>query len=117
MNNAYLCRETGQIFYTSEMGDSDDLPEDIDDVEKYIAIPHKNDLDLGKALVFEFVSEYLPEELERVYSIFRRKGAYSRFKDLLASKGALEDWYKFEDQRQKDALKRWCRDNGIEIED
>jgi len=117
MNNAYLCKETGEIFYTSEMGDSDDLPEDIEDLEKYIAIPHKNDLDLGKALVFEFVSEYLPEELERVYSIFRRRGAYSRFKDLLASKGALEDWYEFEDQRQKDALKRWCRDNDIEIKD
>ena len=31
MHNAYLCNETGQIFYTSEMGDSDELPEDIDD--------------------------------------------------------------------------------------
>jgi hypothetical protein len=54
MHNAYLCKETGQIFYTSELGDSDELPEDIDDTEKYITIPHKNDLELGKALVFEF---------------------------------------------------------------
>lgn len=75
MHNAYLCKETGQIFYTSEMGDSDELPEDIDDPEKYISIPHKNELDLGKALVIEFTSEYLPEELDRVYSIFRSKGA------------------------------------------
>ena len=115
MHNAYLCKETGEIFYTSEMGDSDELPEDIDDPEKYIAIPHKNELDLGKALVLEFTSTYLPEELEKVYSIFRRKGAYSRYKDLLESKGALEDWYKFENERQELALKEWCRENNIEI--
>ena len=116
MHNAYLCKETGEIFYTSEMGDSEELPEDIDDPEKYIVIPHKNELDLGKALVIEFTSEYLPEELDRVYSIFRRKGAYSRYKDLLESKGVLEEWYKFENERQKVVLKEWCRENNIEIE-
>ena len=36
MHNAYLCKKTGQIFYTSEMGDSDELPEDIDDPDKYM---------------------------------------------------------------------------------
>ena len=115
MYNAYLCKETGEIFYTSEIGDSDELPEDIDDTEKYIAIPHKNELDLGKALVIEFTSTYLPEELDRVYSIFRHKGAYSRYKDLLESKDALEDWYKFENERWKIALKEWCQENNIEI--
>jgi len=115
MHNAYLCKETGQIFNASEMGDSDELPEDIDDPEKYISIPHKNELDLGKALVIEFTSEYLPEELDRVYSIFRSKGAYSRYKDLLERNGALDDWYKFENERQKVALKEWCRENNIEI--
>ena len=114
MHNAYLYKETGEIFYTSEMGDSDELPEDIENPEKYISIPHKNELDLGKALVIEFTSEYIPEELEKVNSIFRRKGAYSRYKDLLESKGVLEDWYKFENERQKVALKEWCQDNNIE---
>ena len=114
MHNAYLCKETGETFYTSEAGDSDELPEDIDDPEKYIAIPHKNELDLGKTLVIEFTSTYLPEELNKVYSIFRHRGAYSRYKGLLESKGALEDWYKFENERQKVALKEWCRENNIE---
>ena len=115
MHNAYLCKETGETFYTSEAGDSDELPEDIDDPDKYIAIPHKNELDLGKTLVIEFTSTYLPEELKKVYSIFRHRGAYSRYKDLLESKGALEDWYKFENERQKVALKEWCQENNIEI--
>ena len=115
MHNAYLCKETGQIFYTSEMGDSNELPEDIDDPEKYITIPHKNELDLGKALVIEFTSEYLPEELEAVDSIFRHKGAYLRYKDLLERKGVLENWHKFENERQEMALKEWCRENNIVI--
>ena len=115
MHNAILCKDTGQIFYTSEMGDSDELPEDIDNPDKYIDIPHKKELDLGKALVIEFTSKYLPEELDKVYSIFRRKGAYSRYKDLLEMKGALEDWYKFENERQVLALKEWCLRNNIEI--
>jgi hypothetical protein len=115
MHNAYLCIETGQMFYTSEMGDSDELPDDIDE-SKYISIPHKNDLDLGKNLVIEFVSEFLPKELDRVYSIFQRRGAYSRYKELLSEKGFLDKWYKFEDERQKAALKDWCAENGIEFE-
>ena len=96
------------------MGDSDELPEDIEN-PKYISIPHRNDLDLGKALVIEFTSEYLPDELERVYSIFSTKGAYSRYKDLLESKGFLNKWYEFEDERQKVVLKEWCGKNSIEI--
>jgi len=114
MHNAYLCKETGQIFYTSEIGDSDELPEDIDD-PKYISIPHRNDLDLGKALVIEFTSEFLPEEIKRVYSIFRSRGAYSRYKDLLDDKGLLDKWYKFENERQQAALKEWCVENDIKL--
>lgn len=72
MHSVYLCEETGQMFYTSEMGDSDELPDDIDE-PRYISIPHKNHLDLGKKLVIEFVSKFLPEELNKVHSISQRR--------------------------------------------
>ena len=49
MHEAYLCKETGQIFYTSEMGDSDELPEDIEDPDRYITIPHNRIKDGGRA--------------------------------------------------------------------
>ena len=115
MNNAYLCKETGQIFYTSELGDSDELPEDIDVTEKYVTIPHKNDLELGKSLVFEFTSEYIPDELDRIYAYFRSRGAYSSYKGFLNEQGLLDKWYKFEDERTKAAIYEWCQDNSIEI--
>ena len=115
MNSAILCIKTGRIFYTSDLGDSDELPEDIDnDPDKYIDIPHKNELNLGKVLVINFTSIHMPDNMEKVQSIFRKKGAYSRFKDLLETKGLLEKWYDFEEEQQKNALIEWCRENNIE---
>ncbi len=102
-HNAYLCKDTGQMFYTSDMGDSDELPEDIDD-PKYISIPHKNDFDLGRDLVMEFASEFIPKDIDRVYSFFRHRGAYSRYKEFLLEKDLLDKWYKFENERQEAAL-------------
>src|ERR1700751_4128730 len=47
-NEAYLDRQLGKIYWHSEFGDNDEeLPDDIDD-EKYISIPDKRELDLGK---------------------------------------------------------------------
>jgi len=67
--------------------------------------------------IFQFISEHLPVERERMHAIFLKKGAYARFKELLDAKGFLEEWYTFEDMRQKEALREWCHENGIEITD
>ena len=117
MNSAILCIKTGQVFYISDFGDSDELPEDIDDdLDKYIEIPHKNELNLGKPLVLEFSAIHLPDDFEKVNSFFYKKGAYAKFKNLLEAKGLLDKWYAFEEEEQKKALREWCKDNGINIE-
>ncbi|MGB2930640.1 MAG: UPF0158 family protein [Desulfobacterales bacterium] len=114
-NSAILNRETGEIYYISELGDSDELPDDVDDPDKYIDIPDKYALDLGKRLVFQFVEGNIPEEIARVEKYFRQRGAYSKYKSLLEQKGLLDQWHKFEDDKRKEALIEWCKDNGIEI--
>jgi len=117
MNSAILCIETGQIFYISDFGDSDELPEDIDDApDKYIDIPHKNELDLGKSLVLEFSAMHLPDNFEQINSFFHKKGAYSKFKNLLEVKGLLDKWYAFEEAEQKNALMEWLKENDIIID-
>jgi len=117
MNSAILCLKTGQVFYVSDFGDSDELPEDIDDdLDKYIEIPHKNELNLGKFLVLEFSAMHLPDDLEKVNSFFYKKGAYAKFKNLLEAQGLLDKWYAFEEEEQNKALMEWCKDNGINIE-
>ena len=115
--SAFLDRDSGKIFYASEPVDSDELPEDVYDSDKYLTIPHKNELELGENLVFEFISKHLPGEMELMHTIFRKKGAYARFKELLDTKGFLEEWHAFEDMRQKEVLREWCCENGIEITD
>ena len=84
-NEAYLGRQSGKIYWHSEFDDNnEELPGDIDD-EKYIAIPDKRELDLGKPLVLDFAREFLPDDYDEVRYVFSRRGAYRRFKDLLVA--------------------------------
>jgi len=115
-HEAYLCAETGVIHYHTEFGDNEEpLPDAIGDAEKYIAIPHKNELGLGKRLVLKFIGETLPDAFAEVEDIFRHKGAYAPLKSLLERHGLLEHWYEYQDKSQQEALRQWCDDSGIAI--
>ena len=115
VNIAVLCKGTGEIFYGSDYDDEDEIPEEVYDREDCIEIPHKNDLDLGRNLVFEFVEQYLPGDFERVRHIFRRKGAYGRYKDFVEDRGFLKKWYDFENSRQTETLREWCEENELTL--
>ena len=117
-NEAYLDRQSGKIYWHSELSDDlDELPDDIDDSEKYVQIPNKRELDLGKPLVLDFARQFLPEDFDEVQQIFSSRGAYARFKDLLDRKGALDQWYDFEAKAEERALRMWCDLNSIEVGD
>ena len=114
-HQAFLDKETGKVYYHSDFDDDEEeLPEDIDD-EKYIEIPHKNELGLGKKLVLDFAHEYLSEEVALIHAMFSRKGAYPRYKDFLEDRGMLEQWYEFQSDKQEKALREWCESSSIEI--
>ena len=118
MNQAFLCKETGKIYFSSELVDcEEEMPEDIEDADRYILIPHQNELDLGKMLVFDFVLKFLPNDVDRVESFFNKRGAYARFKDLVEDRDHLNDWYAFENERTRTALRQWCAGNNIELKD
>ncbi len=116
-HEAFLCKETGKIYMCSmDEETSDELPEDIDDeVDKYIKIPDEKELGLGRRLVFNFAYQYLPDEVERIEGYFRSKGAYSKFRALIIRRNVLEEWYEFKSSAETNALREWCKDNGIEI--
>lgn len=116
-HQAFLCKATGEVFWHSEaIGDEEPLPGDIDEPGRYVAIPHKTDLDLGRDLALAFAEQVLPEALPKVQQIFGRPGAYARFKNLLEHHGMLERWYDYERKAQDQALRGWCKENGITIE-
>lgn len=115
----FVDRQSGKFYFHSEVAEvqeDEELPADIDD-EKYVEIPHRNELDLGKPLVLDFVGQFLPDDYDEVRQIFSRRGAYARFKSLLARRNALDRWYDFSAKAEKAALREWCEESGIELSD
>jgi hypothetical protein len=116
-NEAFVGRETGSTHWSSSFNDVDEeLPDDIDDATRYLPLPHKNELDLGHSLVMRFVREQLPDAYGLVDGYFHRKGAYGRFKELLARKGRLDAWHEYEAKATEQALREWAEENGLRVD-
>jgi hypothetical protein len=116
MHHAYISLDTGQIYWVSELNPTEqELPDDFETSDRYIALPHKNALGLGRNLALSFAEDELPNRYREVAAIFHRKGAYHRFKNLLESVGLLEKWYKFEEAALDRALQDWCAENDVQI--
>jgi len=117
-NTAWVCRETGKVLWHSdEFDDFEPLPEDIDDEDRYVPVPGKRELDLGKPLPLEFTRTHLPDCYEQVREIFSHRGAYARFKNLLERHQSLDAWHQWETEQTRQALRTWCADNGITLSD
>jgi hypothetical protein len=115
-NSAWLCRQSGRIYFQFEMNDTpEELPDDIDDSEKYIPIPDKRELGLGRSLVLAFAGEFMPDDFVKVRQIFSRPGAHARFNDLLEHRKMRQRWFEYRDKAEIEAVRAWCADNSIEV--
>lgn len=112
---AWFCRDTGKFLYGDDP--EQELPADIDDETRYLALPDKRDLDLGQALRFQFTQEELPDRYDDVRNIFRHRGAYARFQELLDRHGKLSAWYAYEERVTQATLRQWCADNDLPLTD
>ena len=113
---AFISLDRGTVHLTSsEVKLNEEVPEDLEISDRYIAIPHKNDLDLGRALALLFIEEALPDDYDTAVSYFRNRGAYSRFKGLLEARGIINQWYEFERNAIESALREWCREHDIQL--
>ena len=114
-SEAYVCRQTGRIYRISDDGslEPEERPVDVDDPEKYAPVPDKYELDIGVRLVFDFTETHLPGLYDKVRSIFRRKGAYRRFKAILVEHNLLERWYEFSEEQTLAVLEEWCASEGF----
>lgn len=116
--NAYICIDTGAIYWVSNTIElEEEVPDDVETSDRYIAVPHKNDLRLGQNMALSFVDQELPDDYNTAASFFRKRGAYRRFKDLLQARGVLEKWYAFEASASDAALLDWCHQNNIQLID
>lgn len=113
---AFVSRSTGRICLRGADGPvEEDCPTGLDDANEYIAVPHKNELDLGRPLALRFIDEHAPQVSREVRDIFRRKGAYSRFRSLLLRHRLLEAWHGYEHEATVRALEQWAQQQGFEL--
>lgn len=113
---AFVSRDGGKVHWSGD-GADEELPPDIADEGLYIPVPSKHDLDLGRSLAIRFAEEFVPDLHDDVREYFRKPGAYSRFKTLLDRAGKLEAWFEYEKVATDQALRKWCEENDLELED
>ena len=118
-NEAYICRQTGKIYWIAGdpgmIDEEEEIPEDIHNNDRYLPVPDKRDLDLGSQLAFDFAARYLAQHYDDIRDMFRRQGAYRRFKDFLERKDMLEKWYAHSDEQTAKALGEWCETEGLSL--
>lgn len=116
-NTAYIDRETGRYFYVSAVVEPEpDRPHDLSDA-RYVAIPNKQELDLGTWLVYAFADDYMPEYAQQIRQFFRKKGAYRQLSEFLAENDMTDAWHAYRDAAEQRAIRTWCGENGIELAD
>jgi len=115
-HHAYIDKESGAIYWTSSVLTlEEEVPHDLETSSNYIEVPHKNALKLGQGLALSFIDQELPHEYNFVASLFRKRGAYRRFKDMLQYQDLLEKWYAFEERVSDEALLAWCEESQIQV--
>jgi len=71
---AYISLDTGKVYLRTVDGDvmeEDEVPEDVETSDRYIAVPHKAELDLGRRLALRFTEQELPGDYDAVRDLFR----------------------------------------------
>lgn len=117
-SEAFICRETGKIYWISDDGglEPQELPDNVEDRKRYAPVPDKYELDIGVRLVYDFTKIHLPDRYDEIRSIFRRRGAYGRFKALLVERNLLDRWYAYSEELTLTALEEWCKSEGFTAE-
>ncbi|MDK6077235.1 hypothetical protein QPM04_09345 [Massilia varians] len=78
-------------------------------------MPGQRTLELGRALVIDFVQRHMPSDEDEVRQLFRRAGAYGRFSALVDKRGLRDRWHAFREQRTLDAMREWCEQHGLNL--
>jgi hypothetical protein len=94
-HQAFLCKQSGKLYCHSDVCDDlDILPDDIDDSEKFLQIPDKRVLDLGKPLSLDFARQFPPGDFDNVRQFFSGRGA-RQIQESVGSKGRARSVVRF----------------------
>jgi hypothetical protein len=104
---AYVDLHTGAILWAGD-GMEEPLPDDIDNEERYLPVPSRKELGLGRNDALAFTEQHAPQLLERAEYIFSAAGAFDRFKHLMRERDLLDAWYAYQDKRLWEELEAWA---------
>ena len=61
VHRAFVSLETGAVYWISDTNPiEEEEPDDLETPDRYVVVPHKNDLELGNDLALRFAEEQLP---------------------------------------------------------
>lgn len=118
---AFVCRSTGRIVRTTDSDFDDagaslgDVPQDLDDPQRYAIVPSHRDLQLGKRLAVRFAQAHAPQVIEDVHACFAAAGARERFDGLMEGAGQGDAWRAHEAAAVEDALRAWADVEGLAV--
>ncbi len=111
------CETDTLIVYSGEgVDDEPPPPDDINDNPRYLPVPTRHELNLGRQLALDFMHEHWPEEIDWARETLHCRGGWHRFKSRLEARGLMRQWFDYQEQRTMEALRAWCEANGITVE-
>ncbi|MBR1216557.1 hypothetical protein JQ557_01035 [Bradyrhizobium sp. U87765 SZCCT0131] len=115
-HGAFVCRGTGKVYWRID-GEAqlEELPVDLSDTAKYVAIPSRRALGLGRPLALEFAKKYIPGDVDDIRDMFGKKGGFRKFRALLERRSLTDRWHAFEMEALRDALRVWCERQGLAV--
>jgi hypothetical protein len=127
----FLDRRTGEIEMMTEevwsAGEKDEListyPEwqrdlilkarEIQSTDHFVELPSKLEID-SYDMMEQFCREYPNRQIsEKLSAVIKGKGAFRRFRDMIADLAIQDEWNRFEHQQFEDIAVEWLEDEGI----
>ncbi len=111
---AYIDLRSGAILYGGS-GAEEPLPKGIHNKKRYLRVPTRKELGLGRDDALAFTEQHTPQLMERAEYIFNAAGAFDRFKHLMREHGLLDAWYAYQDQRLWEELEAWAEMHDLRL--
>jgi len=118
----FLDTETGEVILISEYDDDEESTqrlEAIDEAEpgRYLQVPRAESSD-GYEDMREFIDTVSNKPLQQLLEVaIQGKGAFRRFKDVLARDPAEQQrWFAFQTERLDTRVREWLADEGVPCE-
>ena len=88
----------------------------LENQDDYLPLPEKYDFNEYR-IIEKFISNVaVPKQSEILSQAIQGKGAFRRFKDMLEKLELVDQWYKFREQKLREFVELWCKENKIDFE-